>query len=482
MKLTDLLEDCDVLTERNLADIDVKGLTDDSREIEPGYVFIAVQGYSHDGHQYIDEAIKRGASVIIGERSLSLDIPYVQVKCSKKVLGEMVSRFYGNPSKDKIVIGVTGSNGKTTTSYMIKAIFDQNGYRSSLIGTIEYLINGKSSPSKNTTPGAVSLQRMLYECEDDVIIIEVSSHALKQHRVAGIQFDTVIFTNLDCEHLDYHHSMEDYFKAKSMIFDLLKKDGQAIVNTDDEWGRKAYQLLLKLGKPVLTVGTKPNQDIRILPDQHGVYIKGNKADETLELKIPGLHNRYNAAFAIMVGELIGLERQKSIYGLNHVEKVDGRFQIVYFPGNKNVVIDYAHTPNGFYHCLNTIKQCGARRIIHVFGFRGMRDRSKRLMMMKQTLDVSDYYILTFDDLNGIDPKEMEKTLFDFNTHYDENRGDVITDRTLAIERAIELAREGDWVIITGKGHEQYKLDFEWGTKTDLETVETILHHTKELSL
>ncbi|WP_194840887.1 UDP-N-acetylmuramoyl-L-alanyl-D-glutamate--2,6-diaminopimelate ligase [Filobacillus milosensis] len=478
MKLFELLNHVDEPTQRDLEDIDITGVTDDSRDVKRGYMFVAVEGYNHDGHHYINEALENGASVVVGEQQLNLSAPYIQVNDTKRILGQMASHFYGHPSDQKIVIGVTGTNGKTTTSYMLKAVFEQNGYNCGLIGTIEYFINGESLPSKNTTPGAVTLQKLLHDSQDDVVIIEISSHALKQHRVAGVQLDEAIFTNLDSEHLDYHNSMQEYFESKFQIFNLLKENGYALLNSDDKWCRQAIEQLRDSKINVHTVGIKEENDVQIFEHHQNLHVKGATSNELLELKMPGLHNRYNAAFGLLTSEIFNLNRNESIQALNHVENIRGRFEIVYFPGNKKVVVDYAHTPKGFYHCLNTIRECGARRIIHVFGFRGARDPSKRLSMMKQSIEVSDYYILTFDDLNDTPENDMEQTLNQFHNQFGNNKGEVVTDRTLAIERAIELAGDGDWVVITGKGHESFKHDFKWGTKSDLETVEKVLEHVQ----
>lgn len=481
MNLNELLTNVDVIHHRNLDDINVDFITDDSREVKPGSMFVAVRGYEHDGHVYIDEAIQNGASVIVGEKDLELLVPYVQVRNSKKALGQILCQYYKQPSACKKVIGVTGTNGKTTTSYMLKAIFEQNNYSVGIIGTIEYFINGESRPSQNTTPGTAMLQKLLYESVDDVIIIEISSHALKQCRVEGVQLDAAIFTNLDSEHLDYHKSMTEYFESKFKIFDLLKPHGYALVNRDDEWGEKAYHLLREKGTHVYTVGTSSKADAQIHRQDTSVTLKAINTNVLLNLKMPGIHNRFNAAFSLMVGELFDLELSETVDALNHVEKVKGRFEVVNFPGNITVVVDYAHTPKGFYHCLNAVRESGANRIIHVFGFRGSRYSTKREVMMNESLKVSDYYILTFDDLNGSTEEEMRQILKYFHDHHGSSKGEVIPDRTIAIERAIKLANDGDWIIITGKGHEQYKGNFALGTKTDLETVETLMNRARQIT-
>lgn len=478
MNLLKIIKDVELTKPFNGPDFEIQHITDDSREVRAGSMFVAVKGYEHDGHVYIDEAISNGAQVIVGEKDLTLPTTYVQVQNSKQALGKMLCEFYEHPSYNKKVIGVTGTNGKTTTSYMLKAAFEANGYSVGLIGTIEYFINGKSYKSKNTTPGTVKLQGLLHESQDDVVIVEISSHALKQHRVEGLRLDAAIFTNLDSEHLDYHHSMAEYFDSKFKIFSLLKSDGAAFVNIDDEWGGRAFALLREKNQTVYSVGVSSLADMIVSSNDRSVTVKSDNQLLALELKLPGMHNRFNAAFSLLVGEIFNLNRNKSVAALKQVENVSGRFEIINFPGNKTIVVDYAHTPKGFYHVLNTVKESGANKVIHVFGFRGSRDSSKRKAMMDETVKVSDQYILTCDDLNGTSENEMEQTLQDY--HYQYQQGEVILDRTRAIEKAIATAGSGDWVVVTGKGHEAYKEAFDLGTTNDLETVETLKKREQEV--
>ncbi|MGM8214868.1 Mur ligase family protein [Bacillaceae bacterium W0354] len=220
-----------------LGQLTLSGITDNSRDVKEGYLFVAVKGYQLDGHDFIQESIGRGAIAVIAEKPLPIRIPCIVVENTKELLGHLASSFYNHPSSNKKIIGITGTNGKTTISYMLKAALEEHEISCGLIGTIEYLINGKSKPSQNTTPGAIHLQRMLAESLDEVVIIEVSSHALQQGRVNGVLFDLCVFTNLDGEHLDYHENMNKYFETKYLLFEKLKSHGAAIVNIDDEWGK-----------------------------------------------------------------------------------------------------------------------------------------------------------------------------------------------------------------------------------------------------
>ncbi len=474
MHLLSLLKDLNIFytEEAELADIYISGIADDSRQVGQGYLFVACKGHEKDGHEFIEEAIERGAVAIVAESFVNLGVPCIVVKDTKMLLGSLVSQFYGNPSKEKIIIGITGTNGKTTTCYMIKFVLEAHGYRCGLIGTIEYVINGESHPSKNTTPGAVQLQKLLHESRDDVIVIEVSSHALKQGRVNGVDFDLCLFTNLDGEHLDYHDNMDDYFETKYMLFEKMKEAGQVIVNVDDEWGRKLYERLLRKGIPALSIGKGRLNDLKLVSDGDYFNLK-NGVTLKIDLALPGLHNKYNAAFTVLVAFLMNLEWEKTLHALKNLKRIPGRFELFQLHGDVTVVVDYAHTAKGFYYCLNAIRECGAKRIFHVFGFRGNRDKKKREAMINNSVSISDYYILTFDDLNNVSDEEMEEELIYFYETFGKGKGEIITDRTLAIQKAISLASAGDWVVITGKGPEMYTKEFNLKTKTDVETVEKL---------
>ena len=222
---------------KDVEHISITGVTDNSKEIKKGFLFVAVTGYKSDGHNYINDAIRLGASAVIGNRDIKgLEVPYLRVENSRKALGQIAKRFYGDPSNQKIMIGITGTNGKTTTSYMLQQILEENGVTCSVIGTIQHIINGNKVDSHNTTPGTMELNSLLVESRDMVVIMEVSSHGLAQYRLEGIEFDFCVFTNLYHDHLDFHGTMEDYFLAKLLLFEKLKPSGLAVINGDDFWG------------------------------------------------------------------------------------------------------------------------------------------------------------------------------------------------------------------------------------------------------
>lgn len=305
MKLKQLIETFTSLS--TLPDVDLElevvGITDDSRKVAPGMIFIAIKGYQFDGHQYIMDAAQRGAAMIIGERELSnpISAPYIIVKNSRKVLGQLANIYYGNPSANKMVIGVTGTNGKTTTSYLIKHLLDKLGYTTSIIGTIEYVINGKKFKSSNTTPSSLQIHQMMAQSNDPVFILEVSSHGLTQYRLEGITFDYALFTNLQHDHLDYHKTMNDYFEAKALLFNKLKTNGTAVINFDDYWGKKLTQRTLSKGIHTITVGFDEEAEVKIVAKENGtIHLDVQLQPVTLHSPLTGIHNVFNLAMASAV--------------------------------------------------------------------------------------------------------------------------------------------------------------------------------------
>lgn len=476
MKLHQLLYNLDIKTglRPDLANIIVHGVADNSMDIKEGDVFVAIQGFDSDGHEFIGAAIKKGASLVIGERDLvNLSVPYIQVANSRKALGIIAKNFYGNPAKNKLVIGITGTNGKTTTSYMLKHALESNGKSCSVIGTIQNVINGENIPSLNTTPSSLVLHKLLSLSNDEVIIMEISSHGLSQYRIEGIRFDYCLFTNLHHEHLDYHGSMENYFQAKLLLFKKLKTNGTAILNTDDAWGEKLADTLLAEGKNVYRIGKSSESQLRIADfNLHSSTADVEESQEfsTVFSSMNGTHNMYNMLMAFGTAVLIGVCKQHLLHSLSQFEGVEGRFEISKQENGSTLIVDYAHTPDAVTHCLTTAKQLGAKRIVHVFGFRGNRDPSKRQETMFITADLSDQYILTMDDLNSVPISEMIESLTCLNDTYGNDKGCIIPDRTLAIKKAIVESQLGDWILITGKGHEQYQQNYQLPTNSDGDTV------------
>ncbi|WP_010650451.1 UDP-N-acetylmuramoyl-L-alanyl-D-glutamate--2,6-diaminopimelate ligase [Oceanobacillus massiliensis] len=484
MKLKNLLQEISTASKVNseTANLIIRGIADSSADVLHGYMFVAINGFNQDGHQFILEAIEKGACLIVGESEISdLTVPYIQVENSRKALGIIANKFYGNPSNQKLMIGITGTNGKTTTSYILKHILESNGKSCSLIGTIQNVINGRVKKSANTTPSSLDLHKLIAESKDEVVIVEVSSHGLSQHRVQGITFDFCLFTNLEHEHLDYHLSMEDYFQTKMLLFDHLKEAGQAIVNTDNHWGKRLAKVLQGKGINVNSIGQSTNNKVRILyfnVKNSTIFLEDGDELNLIFSPMHGIHNMYNTLMAYVSARLVGLSEDSIIESVSNFQGVEGRFEKTKLSNGATIVVDYAHTAEAILNCLTTAKRYGAERVIHIFGFRGDRDQSKRQEMLTVTSGTSDQYILTLDDLNSVPQSEMIEMLDSLNNLYGNERGLIIPDRTLAIKWAIEHSNPDDWIIVTGKGQEIYQQNYRLQTNSDKDTVLYITNKKK----
>lgn len=475
MKLSQLLETIDEHDEwRPFNHIKVNGIATNSKIIQQNDLFIAISGYRHDGHHFIQDVVEAGAAAIIGEKEIHLrEIPYIRTANSRKALARLAKAYYRPRLDKKVLIGVTGTNGKTTTCFMIKHILEQAGISCSMFTSVQNMVNGQKRASSLTTIDPLNLYKLLSDSQDDVIIMEVSSHGIAQFRVEGIEFDYCLFTNLDHEHLDYHKDMDEYFRVKTKLFQQLKPKGKAIVNAYNEWGKKVVQELRSRGQATHVIGHEeyPLQIIHNNQKERAIALMKTK-EKSLELKpgVLGIHNLYNAAMAFWTARMLHLNEEEIIGSLMSFKGVPGRFEMFPHQSEATIVIDYAHTADAFFHCLNTARYDGAKRIIHVFGFRGSRDESKRQQMVKMSSRLSDFIILTLDDLNGILYEEMVSQLHLLN---EASKGIVIPDRTLAIEYAVKHARKGDWIVITGKGTETYQQSFSLPARSDVETVRFI---------
>jgi UDP-N-acetylmuramoyl-L-alanyl-D-glutamate--2,6-diaminopimelate ligase len=456
-------------------DIEIDGIEFDSRKIKEGNLFVAISGHISDGHTFIQLAIDNGAVAIIGEKELKthLSIPYYQVPNSRELLSKLANVFFQEPQHKHKIIGITGTNGKTTTAYMLHHILTSNGKSASLFGTVGYIVNGKQHESNLTTPDAISLQKMLHESNDEFVVMEVSSHGLDQYRVACPMFDYAVFTNLTHEHLDYHIDLESYFQIKKKLFQCLKKDGKAIVGTYTLWGERLYRELLEDNVPTFSFGQKRQRESIYLKS----YTSTPKAtfivhdcgqDYQVRLKIPGKHNLLNALGSYICARDMGLAPGEVIFALESFAGAPGRFEEIVTPNDAKVIIDYAHTPDGLSHALETAACCINENLYHIFGFRGNRDKSKRKEMIKISQKLSNHVYLTLDDLNGIEKAQMLKELYELSKPY--TKVTVIEDRTEAISHVMRLLKNGDGLIITGKGPEKYKEQYQYHTLTDRETV------------
>lgn len=463
--------------------VTVKGISNHSGTVQAGDVFVAISGYAVDGHEYIEQAIAAGAVAVVGEKEFeSKTVPYIKVANTRAVLPVLAKRFYFPENDGKTFIGITGTNGKTTTSFMLKHILENAGHSCALFGTIHTYVNQTIYPTKNTTMDALEMYKRIAQSKDEFVIMEVTSHALLQHRVDGIPFDVCLFTNLSRDHLDYHRDMDDYFNAKKRLFQMMNPSGLAIINMDNQWGERLFNWLEKEDKRVSTVGRK-TAHVSIRDIQFGekmrVSFSVDKALYTLEVPLLGEHNVINALMAFQAASALGVE-QKQIIDLFHTfSGVPGRFERLLLPTGGFAVIDYAHTEDALYHCFQTAKQMGAKRIVHVFGFRGGRDKGKQEAMIQQTLTYSDAIYLTLDDLNDEKKGDMVKGLQQFDLKH---KGTVVNDRIEAIRRALTQIKEGDWLFITGKGREAYKNGTSQTIHSDYEAVQDWINHTVGISV
>jgi len=450
------------------SDLKVAGLKYDSRQVEAGDLFFAIPGFKVDGHHFINDAISKGAVAIVVEelQPIKENITQVIVKDSREAMGLIAANFYGNPANKLKMIGITGTNGKTTTTYLIKGILEEAGYRVGLIGTNQNVIGDRVIPSQRTTPESLDLQSLLAEmviAEVDYVVMEVSSHALQLKRTAGVEYDLAVFTNLSQDHLDFHHDLSQYFNAKSLLFKDLnyrnKKKKVAIINFDDPYGTA---MAAKSSAPVYSYGIEqPSQihaqDLEIGSQGLSYRLVTPIGEVQLKLNLTGKFNVYNslAACACALAEGVSLTQIKA--GLQKIPGVAGRFELINQGQDFTVIVDYAHTPDGMENVLNTARALAKNRVICVFGAGGDRDRQKRPLMGEVAAKFSDYIILTADNPRSEDPlaiaKEIETGILKAAPDLDYR---INVDRGQAIKQAIALGQPGDVIIICGKGHETYQ--------------------------
>ena len=453
-------------------EVHVHQLQYDSRKVQRRDCFVAIRGSGTDGHRFIELAIGNGASVIVLEQDSALSDYYflhsgvvkVVVPDSRKALAVMSANYYNHPSRGLTMVGVTGTNGKTTTTHLIKAILEAAGQRVGLLGTIEYRIGDEVIPATHTTPESLELNELLSRmaksgCQS--VSMEVSSHALHQSRVYGLDFDAAVFTNLTQDHLDYHGTMEEYFNAKKILFDTLKRDAIAITNADDTWG---MQIAASSQARTFSYGVAEHADIRaseirlsIEGTSFTLWFKNQQT--TLTTPLVGRFNVYNVLAAYSTGLALGHSPDKLAQGIRSVKSVRGRFERIASPKGWAAIIDYAHTPDALEKCLRTIHDVlpreGRGRIITVFGAGGDRDRTKRPLMGSVADQWSDIIIVTSDNPRTEEPQRIIDEIVTGILRDAQVIQEV--DRRTAIHSALRQARTGDVVLIAGKGHEDYQV-------------------------
>lgn len=460
-----------IVEQRGALDRSVTSVTDDSRAVASGSLFVAVKGERADGHRFMAQAVQAGAAAIVAQESVELgSLPFVKVADSRKALGLIGSRFYGDPSARLSMIGVTGTNGKTTTTYLCKALLEGIGRHVGLIGTVAYQIGEETIPASHTTPGALELQGLLMkmvQAKLDSVVMEVSSHALAMDRTAGCEYDAAVFTNLTQDHLDYHRTMEEYFQAKLRLFTGLgrgKKAGQrAIVNMDDPRGA---QIRAACRVPVWSYAMKGQADLKAekvrLSMNGSTFTAATPSGTfTVESRLVGEHNVYNLLGAIGVALHAGATCDQVHEAVARVTNVPGRFERVSAGQDFTVVVDYAHTEDALVRLLTAAQTLKTHRIITLFGCGGDRDRGKRPKMGRVAVEYSDVVVLTSDNPRTEDPmailREVEvgvREALQGRSHVEYH---LVPDRREAIGTAVRLARSGDIVLIAGKGHEDYQI-------------------------
>ena len=432
-----------------------KGISSNSKEVREGYVFVAIKGTQVDGHDFVEEALQRGALYALVEREVGIKDPrIIKVEDTRKALGELASLFYGEVSKRLKIVGITGTNGKTTTTHIVESILNKAGIKTGLMGTIYYRLGEKIYEYEGrTTPDPIkwhSTLKAMWEEGASAVVCEVSSHALDQKRIWGTDFYMVGFTNLSQDHLDYHGTMEDYFLAKARLFEEYAYT-YAVINEDDPYGKR----LKVIAKNPRTYGREG--DLKILDFQ--TDFEGSRLRVAYEGKVydffsnlRGNFQAYNLSLGILVGFLWGLESQAIQEGIRQVQ-VPGRFE-TYKGKGFVVVIDYAHTPDALEKVLRTARALCKNRLIVVFGAGGNRDRTKRPLMGKTAEAIADLIVLTSDNPRFEEPMAIIEDILSGI----ENKGKVLVeqDRRKAIELAISMAQEGDVILIAGKGHEDYQ--------------------------
>lgn len=458
MKLTDLMRNVSVVEARAPEDMEITGVSYDSRQTQRGDLFVAVTGYETDGHRFIPMAVEKGASCILCQRKPAENVPYILVEDSRAALARLGRNWFGDPAASMTMIGVTGTNGKTTTTYLLKDVLENClGAKVGLIGTNQNMIGDEILHTERTTPESFELQSLFRSMADagcTHVVMEVSSHALCLQRVAGIQFEVGLFTNLSQDHLDFHETMENYCDAKALIF---RQSRHAVYNGDDPWAKRVIH---NAACPTFSYGEKEAEltaeNIRLAVD--GVSFDAVCQGETVPVHvgIPGGFTVYNALGVLAAARVLGVPLPDSAGALAQSAGVKGRVEVVPVPWDYTVLIDYAVTPDAIENVLNTVRGFAEGRVVILFGCGGDRDRGKRPKMGKIAAQLADFVVVTSDNPRTEDPdaiiSEILPGLEGTSTPYV-----VEADRVKAIRYAMDHAQPKDVIILAGKGHETYQI-------------------------
>ena len=462
MILSKILDRIEGLTFRGNIETDVTEMYYDSRKVTQGSLFIAIKGFNTDGHKYIENAIEQGATVIALQEglydvdSIPENISVVISKNTRELLALMACNFYSHPSREFKLIGITGTKGKTTTSYMIKSILEKAGKKVGLIGTIANYIGEKELPTERTTPESLDLQKLFRQMADehvDIVVMEVSSHSLALDRVVGLTFDFAVFTNLTQDHLDFHETFDNYLAAKAKLFTIAK---EGFVNCDDMY---ASRLMKMATCPITTYGIDNNpfvsaRDIIVTNSYSEFKLPFNKMIQKIKVSIPGRFTVYNALAAICVTIKLGVSVENIISGLENI-KVPGRSEVVPNMRGYTILVDYAHTPDSLENIIRACKTYTKGELICVFGCGGDRDRAKRPMMGEIAGRLADYTVITTDNPRTEKPEDIIKEI-ENGIKNTKGKYKIVVNRAKAIEHALRRGRKNDLILIAGKGHETYQ--------------------------
>ena len=466
MRFTTLLEESGLQVQACKGDAEVTSVWADSRRCTRDSCFVAIRGRSEDGHDFIHSTLSAGAAAVVCEDPSRLDadrpVPHAVVGNSREALGRLAQCLKGFPGRKLTCIGVTGTNGKTTVTHLIRSILSDAGHRTALVGTISYETGGRSIPAKMTTPDAVDLAEMMAEMVSAGVthlVMEISSHALDQRRTAGVEFAVGVFTNLSGDHLDYHHTMDEYLAVKRGLFESLSAGATAVINRDDPY---AESIASATGADVRWYGLNPLSEVqgRIeLIDADGTVFDLITPGGRLSIHTPliGRHNVFNCLAAAGASQVLGVDLKHIAKSLQAVKRIAGRLERVPAAGGYQVFVDYAHTDDALRNVIASLRPITRGRVIVVFGCGGQRDKTKRPRMARIAQDLADHIVITSDNPRSEDPQQIIEDILAGLDALGRAKTDVEPDRRKAIRLAVELANDGDVVLIAGKGHESYQV-------------------------
>ena len=479
MQLKDLLLSVEVTKWNAAPELAISGVSYDSRRTKPGDLFVAVRGYETDGHRFIEAAVKNGAAAVLCEEPPSCEIPYVLTENSRLALALVSAELFGHPAAEMKVIGVTGTNGKTTSTLLLKHLLESRGEKVGLIGTNQNMIGQEVIPTERTTPESYELQKLFREMADagcGYVVMEVSSHSLVLDRVAGIRFALGAFTNLTQDHLDFHKTMEEYARCKALLFG---QSGCAVINLDDAWGD---YMRARAACPVFGYSEKDPaaelfaEDLRLSAREVRFRAVYRGEGYEVRLGIPGKFSVYNALCVMAMGLCLGFSPEECIAALDTAEGVKGRVELVPTDGDYTILIDYAHTPDALENVLASMREVAPARVVALFGCGGDRDRTKRPIMGRIAAEMADLVIVTSDNPRTEQPGAIIEDILE-GTKGSAVPVQVIEDRREAIAWAIDHHEPGDVIVLAGKGHETYQIVGK--TKYHMDEREIVAEHLEK---